>query len=328
MATIKEIAEKVGVSIATVSRVLNYDETLSVTDETKRRVFEAAEELEYKKRTGKRSASGKIAVLHWFTEKEELDDLYYMSIRLGVERQAAKHDLQITVIFQNHHQEMVKGAYQGIIAIGKFSMQQAENLKNIAENVVFVDCSPDDENDSVIVNFEKATQHVLDYFLSHQHKRIGYIGGREMYKDQRQQIMDPREQAFRSYLLEKQLLDESFIYIGSFTSFDGYSLMKQAISEHGDKLPTAFFVGSDAMAIGCLRALLEAGIAVPEQVSIIGINDLSVAKYVYPPLSTMKVYTEVMGETAVDLLMERMNGRKIAKKVVLATTLEIRKSSE
>lgn len=70
----------------------------------------------------------------------------------------------------------------------------------------------------------------------------------------------------------------------------------------------------------------EANIAVPERVSIIGVNDMSVSKYVYPSLSTVKVYTEIMGETAVDTLVERLEGRKIAKKVFIATKLVMRKS--
>jgi LacI family transcriptional regulator len=104
--------------------------------------------------------------------------------------------------------------------------------------------------------------------------------------------------------------------------------MKKAIKDHKENLPSAFFVGNDSMAIGCLRALHEENIRVPEKVSLIGVNDISVSKYVFPPLSTVKVYTEFMGETAVDLLLERMTDRKIAKKVIISTQLEIRGSSQ
>lgn len=327
MATIKDIAEKVGVSIATVSRVLNYDDTLSVTDETKRRVFEVAEELEYKKRAPKRSITAKIAILHWYTEKEELDDLYYMSIRLGAEKQAGQQNIQIHTYFQNNYAEMPKDTFQGIIAIGKFSEKQIQQLKKQAEHIVFVDCSPDEDFDSVVVNFEKATQSVVEYFMEKGHRDIGYLGGNELYKDYSGNIQDPREIAFRTYMSNYNLLKEEFIYTSSFSASEGYALMKRAIDEHGDRLPTAFFVGNDAMAIGCLRALHEAHIAVPERVNIIGVNDISLAKYVFPTLSSVKVYTEMMGETAVDLLMERMSGRKISKKVVISTNLVIRDSS-
>jgi LacI family transcriptional regulator len=329
VATIKDIAEKAGVSIATVSRVLNYDPTLSVTDETKKKIFEAAEELSYKKKSARKSSAPKVAIIHWYTEKEELDDLYYMSIRLGAEKQCQAHHLQVVKLFYDNFEDIVRESVQGIIAVGKFSSKQASELRRVTDNIVFVDCSPDDDlYDSVVIDFEKATRKVLNHFLEKGHRTIGYIGGHESYKDQSADIEELREATFRSYLGEKGLLNERAVYIGSFSVNQGYALMKQAIQDHGEALPTAFFIGNDAMAIGCLRALHEAKIDVPGRVNLIGFNDISVSKYVYPALSTVKVHTEMMGEVAVDLLMERLSNRKVAKKVFLATELKIRQSSD
>jgi len=329
MATIKDIAERAGVSIATVSRVLNYDPALSVSDETKRRIFKIAEDLSYHKKSERRSASYRIAIVNWYTEDEELDDLYYMSIRLGVENRSEAHKLKIMKLSLDQLNSVQNEEVHGIIAIGKFSPSQADKLRKITEKLVFVDCSPDDDHyDSVMSNLEKATTNVLDYFLQKGHTKIGYIGGRETYKDHTSEIADPREAAFQSYLIRKDLYDASCVYIGSFSVNSGYQLMKQAIQEHGDKLPTAFFAGNDPIAIGSLRALQEADISVPDQVSIVGFNDISVSKYVSPPLSTVKVFTELMGETAVDLLLEQLTGRQITKKVIISTQLEIRSSSK
>ncbi|WP_284036859.1 LacI family DNA-binding transcriptional regulator [Neobacillus sp. 114] len=329
MATIKDIAKKAGVSIATVSRVLNYDTTLSVSDETKKRIFEVAEELDYKKKAVVRKPEiGKIALFQWYTEKEELEDLYYMSIRLGVENRCRHHGIQVIKYFQDSFEELKGEDIHGLIAIGKFSRRQISELASVTENIVFVDYSPDeDQYDSVVVDMERATMKILDYLLEKGHKEIGYIGGREAYKDQATVIEDSRELAFKRYLTGKGLLDEKFMYIGGFSVDQGCTLMKQAIEDHGDRLPTAFFAGNDPIAIGALRALLEAGISVPERVNIIGINDISVSKYVFPALSTVKVYTEQMGETAVDTLLERNEGRTIAKKIAFPTKLIIRNSS-
>ncbi|MDX7255026.1 substrate-binding domain-containing protein, partial [Klebsiella pneumoniae] len=79
------------------------------------------------------------------------------------------------------------------------------------------------------------------------------------------------------------------MFIGSFTVEDGQKLMSKAIKDLGDNLPTAFFAGNDSLAIGCLTALLESNIPVPERVNIIGVNDISVSKYLYPSLSTVRV---------------------------------------
>lgn len=328
MATIKDIAEKAGVSIATVSRVLNYDPTISVTDETKKRIFEVAEALSYKKKASRKSTLPKVAIIHWYTEKEELDDLYYMSIRIGAENHCQASNLQVIKLFYDSYEEIINEDVQGIIAVGKFSMKQVDELRRVTNNIVFVDCSPDEESyDSVVVDFEKATRKVLDYYIEKGHQSIGYIGGRENYKDQTATIEDLRESTFKSYLAGKGLLNENTVYVSTFSVNQGYELMKKAIKEHGDHLPTAFFVGNDVMAIGCLRALLEEKIDVPGRVNIIGVNDISVSKYVFPSLSTVKVYTEMMGETAVDLLLERLNDRKISKKVFISTQLIIRQSS-
>ncbi len=87
MATIKDIAAKAGVSIATVSRVLSHDETLNAQEETKKRIFEIAEEMEYTPRAQKkRRKKLKIGVFYSYSPKEELEDPYYLSIRLSIEK--------------------------------------------------------------------------------------------------------------------------------------------------------------------------------------------------------------------------------------------------
>lgn len=328
MATIKDIAQLAGVSIATVSRVLNYDTTLSVSDDTKKRIFEAAEELSYKKLPARKQESGKIALLQWYTEKEELEDLYYMSIRLGVENRCRHHGIQMASYFQDNIEDLKQDDLRGLIAIGKFSSKQVKELSSITKNIVFVDYSPDEEQfDSIVIDFEKATKKVLDHLIKKGHERIGYIGGREVFRDKTSTIEDLRESTFKRYLAEKGLLNEAYMYNGSFSVQDGHSLMKRAIDEHKEQLPTAFFAGNDSIAVGALRALLEEGISVPDRVNIIGVNDISLAKYVFPALSTVKVYTELMGETAVDTLLEKIEGRKIAKKIMIATKLVLRNSS-
>ncbi|TYS45936.1 LacI family DNA-binding transcriptional regulator [Bacillus infantis] len=328
MATIKKIAEKAGVSIATVSRVLNYDASLSVTDDTRKKIFEAAEELDYKKKPVKKDAALKIAVVHWYTEKEELEDLYYMSIRYGIEQRCQQLGIQYANYFYDDLEKARSESLQGIIAVGKFSKAQADALGEITDAVIFADYSPDEDRyDSVVVDFEKAAVKILDYLIGKGHQTIGYIGGQEVFKDESGGIEDARERACRHYMASRGLLDEGNIYIGSFTVDSGYTLMNKMIEEKGESLPTAVFAGNDLIAIGCLRALHEAGIQVPERVNVIGINDISVSKYIFPALTTLKVHTEPMGEVAVDLLLERNQGRKIAKKVFLATELIARSSS-
>jgi len=329
MATIKDIAEKAGVSISTVSRVLNYDPTLSTSNETKKKIFEIAEELSYDKHINKKKSNNRIAVINWYTEEEELNDLYYLSIRLGIEKKCKQFNYGVVMCTYDNIGEIKNQNIQNIIAVGKFSQSEIEKIMTQGSNVVFVDYSPNENIfDSVVTNFELATKNVINHFIENEHKNIGYIGGTEFFKDKSDYVEDVRGKTFESYLKKLNLWNEKNVYIGNFSVDDGYSLMKKAISELGEKLPTAFFVANDTMAVGAIRALAEAGIKVPDRVSIIGVNDVSVAQYLNPPLSSVKVYTENMGETAVELLSERINGRTIAKKVSLSTKLIIRNSAK
>lgn len=331
MATLKEIAEKVGVSVATVSRVLNYDPTLSVSDETRKKIFEVAQELNYKTLRERNQHTTKerlrFGLVHWYSELQELGDPYYMAIRLGVEKECFDRQIELVKLFKqgdSYQSEWLTGL-DGIIAVGKFGPKDMEVFTASTEQIVFVDCSPDETRfDSVVIDFRQSMIRVLDYLLSLGHEKIGYIGGRE-YVDGERLIRDERETTFYEYLYVKGLYEPNYVWTGRFTAEDGYRLMKEAVTK---EYPTAFFVASDSMAIGALRALHEAGIRVPEDVSLVGFNDIPTAEFVQPPLTTVKVYTEFMGETAVELLAERLaTKRHLSKKVVIPTQLIVRESS-
>ncbi|MDN3955945.1 LacI family DNA-binding transcriptional regulator [Sporolactobacillus laevolacticus] len=331
MATIKDIAKQAGVSIATVSRILNYDQTLSVTEETRKRIFETAESLNYSKfknRPHKKKTHGKIAVVLWVTEQEELNDLYYLSIRMGVENKLQAESYETVHLFPNEN-VTEKNDIDGIIAIGKFSENEMKKLTMISKNIVFLDFDTFSLGyDCVVTDFEQAVKQVVEHFHDKGIHSIGMLAGKESTYDQNLALKDPRYDFFVKEIKTKLNHDPESIFTGSFSPDSGYQLMKEAIEELGDQLPQAFFVASDAMAIGAIRALHEHNIQVPERVSLIGFNDISIAKFFYPPLSTVKVYTEAMGELGVDLLVKKMkNPLEAAQRITLGTKLIIRKSS-
>jgi len=92
--------------------------------------------------------------------------------------------------------------------------------------------------------------------------------------------------------------------------------------------PTACIVASDHMAVGALRALHEAEIAVPESMSVIGFNDIELAAFVLPPLTTIHAYTELLGKTAVNMLVERLEGREAPMLVKIGTSFVERESCQ
>ena len=332
MATIKDIAQVAGVSPATVSRVLNYDKSMSVSDETRKKIFDIAEQLNYKKsKSQKKTApqTHRIAIVEWYTELEELDDLYYYSIRLGIEKKAQELGYDIVRIFNNESLSQLE-QIDGIIAIGKFSSKQVKELEQYSPALVFVDSDTLDQGHScVTTDFEHVVTHVLDHFLQQGIREIGMIAGREETADGTTSLDDPRLACFCRYLSDKGLYQPTYVKTGKFSSESGYQLMKDMIDEQKEQMPKALFIASDALSVGALRALQEARIAVPQDVQIISFNDTSIAKYVYPPLSTVTVFTEEMGKQALQMLDQviKTDESPISYMIKLSTKLTLRESS-
>ena len=327
MATIKDIADIVGVSPSTISRVLNFDDTLNVLEETKVRIFEVANELNYVPvRNRKKSKVRNIGILQWYTEVQEIEDPYYLTIRLSIEKRLHSESVNIVRLYDNRASEELE-YLDGIIAIGKFSEEEVERISAITKNLVFVDFSPEgNKYDSVVVDFTKAVYESLDYLMELGHKKIGYIGGKEFYRDGKESKVDPREIAFKTYMINKGIYNEDYVRIGGFLIKDGHDLMRDII-KNSKEMPTAFFLGNDTMAVGAYNAIAKENLSIPEDISVISFNDIPSSRYLIPSLTTSKVYTEYMAEAAVDLLMENLNNkREYRKKVVIDTVLKIRKS--
>ncbi len=329
MATIKDIAAKAGVSITTVSRVLNYDKTLSVTDEKRKLILEIAEEFNYetprnrKKRIAKSNKKRmKVGMVNFVSSHDELEDPYYLSIRLGIEKGCAQegYDLVKTYRHNDTYDLSLMKEVQGLICIGKFTTDQVKSFSKVSEKIVFVDCSPFEElYDAVTIDLEESVFKILDAITEAGHTSIGFIGGKEYFDEYNTPIGERRDKVFVEYLSDRGLYNEDYRFIGEFNPRSGYELMLEALEM--DEIPTVFFIASDSMAIGALRAIHEVGLNIPKDISIVGFNDIPTAKYTFPPLTTLHVHTEFMGETAVDLLKERFDGRKISKKVIVATSL-------
>nr|WP_302596873.1 LacI family DNA-binding transcriptional regulator [uncultured Cellulosilyticum sp.] len=327
MATIKEVAAKAGVSIATVSRVLNFDESLNVSEATKKRIFETAEALDYVPNS-KRKVKEKpitIGIAQWYTEEEELRDPYYLAIRIAVEKLCDKENIEFKRITPTHEKTQGK-LFDGVIAIGKFGKEEVTYLSSLCKEIIFVDFSPEEEvYDSVLTDYKRGTLKALNYLYELGHRQIGYIGGEEYIDGREKSIDDEREHTYLEFMKEKELEDRLFLLKGEFKPEVGYRLMKEALEK--ENYPTAFFVASDPMAIGAYKAVSEKGLVVGKDISIIGFDDIYTAQFLTPALTTVKVYTEFMGETAFETIKEHLHtGRKIPKKILIPTQFVVRES--
>ena len=200
MATIKDIAAKAGVSIATVSRVLNHDETLNVQEETRKRIFEAAEQLEYTvKVQKKRKKKLKIGVLYSYSPTEELEDPYYLCIRLAIENELEEKGYKkIPVTFADNAESLV--GVDGIICSGTFSKTMVEKIGSWDKPTVFIDSNPDISRfDAIKIDYNQAVKSIMDCFLAHGHTKIGFVGCLETDPDGRE-LKDERMIAVKEFL--------------------------------------------------------------------------------------------------------------------------------
>jgi len=340
---IKDIARKANVSITTVSRILNNDESFSVTNDTRKLVLAIATEFNYKSKRknnikpkvniiNKENRIKNIGLLLSVTQQEEFNDPYFLSIREGIEKQTADLEINISSIIRlnGNNFNVVLDNVDGLIVVGNIA---SDNLKVIfpqTNNIVFVDHAPKDgEFDSVISNLGKATENILEYLFELGHQHIGFIGGPKKSKNisgsvKTVEVEEERRKVYERIMEGRGVLNSKHIFIGDWNSAEGYELMKKAID--AGNLPSAFVVASDPMSIGALRALNEANIKIPEDVAIISFDDIETAAYLQPTLSTVKIYTEQMGRMAVKVLAERFNNRDVPIQIVIPTKLIVRES--
>ena len=328
MATLKEIAEKAGVSVSTVSRVLNFDETLNVTNKTREKILKIADKVEYdtsriKKKSEKKIE--KIGIICWYDYEQELGDPYYLNLRYAVEKKCTENNYNLVKIDEDVEETTLK-ELMGIIAIGRFSKKTIEKLSANNENIVFVDYSPDDDKfDSVVFDIEKATKNVIDYLIECGHEKIAFIGGNKSNNILDINV-DLREERYIEYMRMKGLYKEEYLrYVEKYTYKCGYDEVKKVLEL--EEKPTAVIVGNDTMAIGAYKAISEAGFRIPDDISIIGFNDQPGSKYMIPALTTVRLTSEYLGYEVVDLLIEKIKSeRKYCKKTILPIELKIRES--
>ncbi|WP_340373418.1 LacI family DNA-binding transcriptional regulator [Peribacillus sp. FSL E2-0218] len=347
MATIKDIAKQTNLSASTVSRVLNHDETLSASPETKQRVFQMARELNYRtvksrrmqnlvhqKEAGK-TGDTKIGMVLIQSQKEEAKDPYWQSIREGIEKESA--DRGITSLKLIRLQHMVKAKddlseLDGLVVVGRIDTQILESIYEYNRNIVLINQDAHkDQFDSIIFDYEKAASLAMDHLGDCGYKRIGYIGGTERISVEEAQalkkkvyIPDARKTVYESKMKERNAYDRDLLFVKEYSIHSGYDLMKGAVGK--GSLPEAFFIASDSMAIGAIRALQEANIRVPDDVAIVSFNDIEMAQFTTPPLTTVKIPTEEMGRFGVKMMLDRLEGREMPVKIIVPTSLIVRES--
>ena len=336
MATIKDIATAAGVSIATVSRVLNHDPTLNAGAETKLRVLEIAESLEYVPLKQRKISADQtdvrlnIGLVNWYSESELAEDPFYLYLQKHVEKKCAQEGFNCCSVIH------LDGAYvpavnirvDGLIAIGRFSVEETDQLAMLTPYIVFLDSSPDDLRfDAVMVNVRSGIKDALRYLYDLGHRRIAYVGGNTVNDNRMKNPIDEREEQYCNFMKEKDIFDSSLLFIGERLSYEEGVRQCHVMVNREDPLPSAILTGNDTVATGVLSTLQHCGISVPGQVSLVGFNNLPTMKHLSPPVTTVNIPMETIADCALQLLQERISGRySMPRKVFIPTSLKMRDS--
>jgi LacI family transcriptional regulator len=327
MVTIKDVAREANVSVATVSRVINGSGPVSA--ETQHRIREVAGRLRYVPHGGARSLitskTDTLGVL--------LPDLYgefFSEVIRGMDDTAQRNGFHL-IISRSHATKhgietamrAMRGRVDGVVAMSPDL--DAESLLNIPTTLpVVLLCSVSRGNgvDSLTIDNCRGAKAMVKHILSLGHKRIAIIKGAPRNYDAAERL-----RGYRLALKEAGLKsDRSLELEGGFTEAGGYAAALEILEL--DPRPTAIFAANDSMAIGALSALRESGVRVPDDIAVAGFDDIPLARYMDPPLSSVRVPICDLGSRAVEILLHGITHKNdhARKRERVLTELVIRQS--
>lgn len=326
--TIRDVAALAGVSHQTVSRVINHDE--HVVEETRIRVEAAIAQLGYRPNAIARSmAKGNTRTLSCFSPS--ITDFTFASIIQGAEAEARKagYFLMIasapdTETFVDMVEELIASRRtEGLLVINPFVDNRHDNLPEDVP-VVFVGAhSSRDTMDSVFLNDQEAGRMATRHLVELGHERIAHITG-PLQED----CSRDRQAGYLEVLNARGISADAELMIeGDWSATSGFEAARNLVEKNVDF--TAIFAQNDRMAVGAIRALHELGRRVPEDISVIGFDDMPLASYYDPPLTTIHQDTDRMGREAAKLLIRAIESpEKKRRHLCMPVELVQRKSTD
>lgn len=328
MATIREVARAAGVSTATVSRV--FSNSPLVSPETAKKVLDEAARLDYWPNSAAQSLSTRCT----HTIGVMLPDLFgefYSDLMRGLDREASLHEYQILLSSSHSNSDDVLaasramlGRIDGLIMLAP-DEESIDTVERVRRRVPVVLLNPRltvERCYSVgIANYDGARR-ATEHLLALGHTEIAFVGGPEGNVDAEERLRGFRE----SLAIAGLDPDRALILPGDFREMAGVEASAR-ILEHEPR-PTAVFTANDSMAIGLLTALHRAGCRVPEDMAVVGFDNIAMAGYLNPSLTTIHVDACGLGRQAVKMMLdviESADGGTPVQRVIPAT-LKIRES--
>ncbi|MHB1485450.1 MAG: LacI family DNA-binding transcriptional regulator [Saccharofermentanales bacterium] len=307
MGTIKDVAAKANVSVATVSRVINND--ASVSPSTKENVLKIIRDMDYSPnilgRHLRKSHTKNVLVMI-----PSISNQFYSKIITRIESVARKSGYTTLLCMSHNDRELelkylemlVTRVVDGMIFLT--SQLTASEIEDISSKHPVVQCCEYIEGsntDIVSIDNETAAFDAVSSLAGMGHRSIAFFGAKERYTSA---VL--RENGYLRALASHGIrIDSSLIFHDGYSYLSGQNMVMEMLRLK--EMPTAGFCISDSIAIGCIRKLIEKGIKVPDDFSVIGFDDTSIAKMYCPSISTVAQPQADIGEMAMDLLVRRMN---------------------
>jgi LacI family transcriptional regulator len=328
MATIYDVARRAEVSAATVSRVLNGHS--SVDPQLAERVRVAVAELDYRPSALARNLRRSRTSL-WAVIISDVGNPFFTSLVRGVEDVAQSSGYSVVLCNSdedpdkesNYVSVALAEQVAGVIMSPSGQPAAAARLLDAGTPLVLIDRElPDVRADSVLVDNEHGAAEATAHLLSGGYQRIACVTGPESVSTARRRL--------RGYQLAIAdgggSYDESLVRYGDFRETGGYQAMAGLLDL--PEPPDAVFVANNLMAVGALECLRARGVTVPDQIGVVGFDDLPWSDLVRPPLTTVSQPTYELGQVAAQLLTERISDRsREPTTVVLKTELHVRATS-
>ncbi|MTH54367.1 substrate-binding domain-containing protein [Bacillus mangrovi] len=333
MTTIKDIARAAGVSITTVSRALNgYSD---VSEKTRKKIIELSKELNYSPNTLARglvmNKSKTIGLLVSGFSKESIKDNFTFEVLAGINQYAAETDYDLVLFNTNSTMQREKTYTQlcrerrvdGVILQG--IRTDDPYLQEVVESnipCVLIDIPVETDNVAFVstdnvLGAEKAVNHLIELG----HRNIAMINGHDHAFVSRERL-----KGFKQGLGAHGIpFREEWAVNGEFTEKEAEKAALELLKKYPEI--TAVFCASDLMAFGAVKAVSTLGMSVPQDVSIIGYDDILLAEYFSPGLTTIAQDRQMLGFSAARLLTEMLQEESAPKHIVLETKLKIRQTT-
>ncbi len=318
MSTIKDVAKLAGVSPSTVSRTLS--NRIFVEEETRQKVLKAVEELGYHPNIMARGLKeGKTRILGFMVP--DINSLFYPMIMKEVERCASKKGYSLILINNDESLEKEKQAlasFAGGRADGIMCMSVEDDIRHLEKfqkeqkiPVVLVNRSGGKSMSSVSIDNEYGGYLMTKYLLEHGHSRITGMFG-DLNKERFRERYAGCKRAMEEYGVSDY--EKSFIY--NVNSVEEAYWRTCEILKSSDR-PTAFFASMDILAIGIYSGINASGLRIPEDVSVVGFDNIFMAQYMIPGLTTYNFSVDSVAEVSVDLLLKQIENPNCRKKHII-----------